>query len=243
MWGWFPQVTWFVPSASTPLPVVTVPDSHTHGISHFVWVHQKQRDGSSNPVPPRKEGDERLPTPAGLSPAKLPGLTYHEHGYLYLLDKLCIIHKMTKADRSWKTRNTKLEQLGMTYQQYLASDHWADVKARYKRSKLPQNCYVCGKQPVELHHRTYKRLGEEKLMDIVPLCRTCHQGTHDRSKETGDSLWEATRRFRRSHSVYKSQRRKSRRTRQRKRKASPPLRDERFEADGSTPPTPRDAGS
>jgi 5-methylcytosine-specific restriction endonuclease McrA len=75
---------------------------------------------------------------------------------------------------------------GAEYYAYLRSPEWADVKRRYLASKLPNWCYVCADLLVrgtcEFHHRTYQRLGNETLWDIVPVCRGCHERVHDRMK-------------------------------------------------------------
>lgn len=42
------------------------------------------------------------------------------------------------------TMVARLRGMRMTYAQYLASDHWADVKRRYRGSGLPQRCLGCG---------------------------------------------------------------------------------------------------
>lgn len=65
------------------------------------------------------------------------------------------------------------------YRAYLASDHWRDVKRRYRASRLRQTCF-CGATRVDLHHRTYKRIGRERLGDLVPLCREHHAEVHRR---------------------------------------------------------------
>lgn len=31
---------------------------------------------------------------------------------------------------------------------------------------------------MHLHHRTYKNLGNERLMDLVPMCQECHDIIH-----------------------------------------------------------------
>lgn len=47
-----------------------------------------------------------------------------------------------------------------------------------------------------MHHRTYKNLGAERLMDLVPLCQRCHVKVHQlydndlRWRRRG--LWYAT---------------------------------------------------
>lgn len=87
------------------------------------------------------------------------------------------------------------------YAAYLRSPHWRDVKRRYRASKLPKKCKVCGEAMYDLHHRTYKRLGNERLADLVPLCRTHHQGLHDNHKAHGGergghrSLWHTGRKY------------------------------------------------
>jgi len=70
---------------------------------------------------------------------------------------------------------------GAEYYAYLRSDAWYEVKLRYLQSKLPKNCYICAapwSNAFVFHHRTYKNLGCERLMDIVPVCRPCHDIVH-----------------------------------------------------------------
>jgi 5-methylcytosine-specific restriction endonuclease McrA len=68
----------------------------------------------------------------------------------------------------------------MSYAQYLRSEHWLKLRARYRASRrLPQKCLGCGNPRFELHHRSYQRVGHELLTDLVPLCRACHQKVHD----------------------------------------------------------------
>lgn len=66
------------------------------------------------------------------------------------------------------------------YQVYLHSEHWADVKQRFRESKRPKTCIVCNYPKIELHHISYDKLGEERIdKDIIPLCRKCHQKIHN----------------------------------------------------------------
>jgi hypothetical protein len=59
----------------------------------------------------------------------------------------------------------------------LKSEHWLDIKRRYRASGLPQACW-CGETKVDLHHVTYKRIGRENLTDLRPLCRKHHDEIH-----------------------------------------------------------------
>ena len=84
------------------------------------------------------------------------------------------------------------------YRQYIKSSEWADVRKRYFKSKLWKKvCYCCGKKDVrvDLHHKTYKRLGYEKLCDLIAICRNCHNKTHELVK-IGHSLYNAAKRIR-----------------------------------------------
>lgn len=50
--------------------------------------------------------------------------------------------------------------------------------------------------PRDLHHRSYKRIGKERLHDLVPLCRPCHEETHKyaaerKAKKVKMALWGA----------------------------------------------------
>lgn len=52
---------------------------------------------------------------------------------------------------------------------------------------------------MHLHHRTYKNLGHERLMDLVPLCPKCHADVHRLHRDPiwkRRGLWYATKRVR-----------------------------------------------
>lgn len=67
------------------------------------------------------------------------------------------------------------------YRRYLSSNKWRD-----KRSEaIAVSGYCCEKCGVskwsvrlEVHHITYERLGEERLGDLMVLCRECHAEAH-----------------------------------------------------------------
>lgn len=83
------------------------------------------------------------------------------------------------SKRQSKLIDRRLKKFGYrTYRQYLRSAHWRDLQAKYRSSPLQQDCFVCHDDNVDLHHRTYKRLGEERLDDLVPLCRLHHEEAH-----------------------------------------------------------------
>lgn len=66
------------------------------------------------------------------------------------------------------------------YDTYLASEHWQQVRRRALWT-WDYRCAVCNSaQFVDVHHRTYKRLGRERWNDVIVLCRTCHENYHNR---------------------------------------------------------------
>ena len=94
------------------------------------------------------------------------------------------------------------------YYQYIKSPQWAEKRKQFYSSKLYKTlrqknkgwcCYCCGidDRPLDLHHRTYKRLGAENIsVDLVPVCRECHDAIHVLHKNSSLSLWSATKKIR-----------------------------------------------
>jgi len=68
----------------------------------------------------------------------------------------------------------------MEYAEYLQSPQWQETRRRFWASRYPKRCHACSRDdvPLDLHHRTYKRLGRERLSDLILLCRSCHDETH-----------------------------------------------------------------
>ncbi|WP_149956885.1 hypothetical protein [Zafaria cholistanensis] len=99
------------------------------------------------------------------------------------------------------------------YASYINSPAWKATRNRYWASKLPTECYVCqaARHPgMHLHHRTYKNLGAERLMDLVPVCQPCHDEIHQLHRSDPawkhKGLWAATKRVRKLRSSGKKNR-------------------------------------
>lgn len=87
----------------------------------------------------------------------------------------------------------RLRALGFgTYAEYLASEHWSDFRKRYKVAGRRMTCLVCGAKPIQLHHRTYARLGRERFEDVIPVCRPHHEAIHEWLKTSGRNYVEYT---------------------------------------------------
>lgn len=96
----------------------------------------------------------------------------------------------------------RLQILGShSYRDYLRSEHWQSVRARFYASKLyTGGCHCCfaTNKPLEIHHKSYKRLGCERLNDLIAVCRDCHQQTHALVGETTRrNIWNSWRKVRR----------------------------------------------
>ena len=68
------------------------------------------------------------------------------------------------------------------YRDYLASPHWQKVRMEaIKRAKYC--CQLCNsRKRLEVHHRTYERLGRELPEDVIALCDGCHEIFHKQQK-------------------------------------------------------------
>lgn len=99
-----------------------------------------------------------------------------------------------------KRKVDKLSKLGYsTYQEYLNSPHWLDIKKRYMaylntQKQIPA-CACCkSKFRLSLHHKTYKRLGHENFGDLIMLCSECHEKLHLYAKGRF-SIFKSTKQF------------------------------------------------
>ena len=69
----------------------------------------------------------------------------------------------------------------------MGSPQWLEVRRRWhsewvRRYGCEPVCLVCGTEwslaGGDLHHRTYRRLGQEAFEDLCPACRHCHDRIH-----------------------------------------------------------------
>lgn len=68
-----------------------------------------------------------------------------------------------------------------SYNAYLKSRKWKAICVKVK-TRDGHRCRLCnvpeGRAKLEVHHRTYERLGDEDLNDLTTLCETCHRRFH-----------------------------------------------------------------
>ena len=67
----------------------------------------------------------------------------------------------------------------MNYTDYLKSPDWQAFRKKVL-SFWGERCAICySKDRVEVHHRTYERLGQEMITDCLALCADCHKLHHN----------------------------------------------------------------
>jgi 5-methylcytosine-specific restriction endonuclease McrA len=70
------------------------------------------------------------------------------------------------------------------YQAYLRSANWKAIRERSLR-RANHKCELCGSNAsLQVHHKTYKRLGRERMKDLQVLCDGCHRNTHEQDGKT-----------------------------------------------------------
>lgn len=68
----------------------------------------------------------------------------------------------------------------MLYRTYISSPAWRTSAARMAElAASGHRCRICnaggGTARLEVHHRTYERLGRERISDLTTLCSKCHR--------------------------------------------------------------------
>ncbi len=66
----------------------------------------------------------------------------------------------------------------MNYQEYLQSEAW-NHKRKVALMFWDNRCTLCfSPNRLQVHHRTYERLGQERITDLIVLCEKCHKIHH-----------------------------------------------------------------
>jgi hypothetical protein len=101
-----------------------------------------------------------------------------------LLCKTCIAQRVEPVEDQRRLDDLRQQALlaeyrGRPYAERRQTKEWAILKKQVHR-RDGYRCRLCGRDGVELHvhHRTYETYAEERLEDLVTLCRTCHEHFH-----------------------------------------------------------------
>ena len=90
-------------------------------------------------------------------------------------------------DTEWRERKsaeyqqifqTLAPSLAAEYEAYLRSTAWRE-RRKAVLARASDHCELCQKaDATQVHHRTYIRLGNELLTDLLAVCETCHEVIH-----------------------------------------------------------------
>ena len=65
------------------------------------------------------------------------------------------------------------------YEVYIHSQEW-ERKRQWALTYWGNKCATCfTSRELEVHHRTYERLGHELITDLIVLCDGCHEKFHE----------------------------------------------------------------
>ena len=80
--------------------------------------------------------------------------------------------------KSWRLYIKYHKSRRTAYHEYLQSSQWQEIRDKLFEARGKQ-CNRCKSlQNIQVHHKTYDRLGQEKLTDLEVLCSACHQKEH-----------------------------------------------------------------
>ena len=68
----------------------------------------------------------------------------------------------------------------MPYKNYLLTPHWKRVQnAAYGR--FGRVCFACSRarKEIHVHHISYENRGRENMVDLMILCKDCHEMAHE----------------------------------------------------------------
>lgn len=90
-----------------------------------------------------------------------------------------------RQERQELSHLARLQELkSMPYTEYLKTDEWKHARGKALR-KARYKCELCfSGPPLNTHHKTYVRRGEEEASDLIVLCEACHAKFHDKFPKT-----------------------------------------------------------
>lgn len=99
-----------------------------------------------------------------------------------LLDYRDRMEHLSKEIESTYRKLQRLEEIQqlrkMKYADYLKSEYFQNFRLKVLKSRR-YKCERCkGKYRLQIHHKHYASLGNEKLNDVMVLCITCHERMH-----------------------------------------------------------------
>ena len=93
---------------------------------------------------------------------------------------------------TWERRGKNM--IHKSYEDYLNSDWWKNIKQKALKRKCYQYCLFCkSNKNLNLHHTSYKWINtKDELRTIICLCNKCHKEVHNYAKSNLVSVRIAT---------------------------------------------------
>lgn len=87
---------------------------------------------------------------------------------------------MDRITKQYTSRNIRLRNKKYTsYQDFLSSDLWKQIKELANTKKQMSNCFFCkSDNNIILHHVRYSRVTRLTLNYLLPTCKECHDAIH-----------------------------------------------------------------
>jgi hypothetical protein len=93
-------------------------------------------------------------------------------------------------------------EVAKTYYEYLKTEHWKNLRSRFGK-RYGFRCYICdSSEDLNLHHKTYKRIGNESLQDMIWLCEYHHHLSHNFlffNKSSKTNLWTVAKKVKKQY--------------------------------------------
>ena len=79
------------------------------------------------------------------------------------------------------------------FKNYFSSKHWNYLRMKYnthlREKGMGNTCECCGKERItgyrkNVHHLTYKNIGNESFDELMVLCNVCHEKAHNKEHVT-----------------------------------------------------------
>ena len=82
------------------------------------------------------------------------------------------------------------------YEQYLQSDDWQEKRAQCF-NRFGKRCSICSStKQLNVHHKTYKRFGNEKVeVDLIPLCKKHQKNLRRYCKQNDLNVWVGSQKY------------------------------------------------
>lgn len=142
------------------------------------WTYPCPRCGQEQPITSRSALRSRQRAPESESPARTQG---SQRADMCRSCRNADVDAQHASFAAWEERRRmRVRELRvMPYKDYLLTPEWQERrKARLKAARY--RCQVCnaGNRVLNVHHRTYKRRGDEEPRDLIVLCEECHHLFH-----------------------------------------------------------------